>query len=97
MRHLPETSAQSRSFSGSAAGAGPEKVSREAYAVAASSLTRWGGTAAVVGGLSTAIVGELLPPFNQPKEDESVISEVRLNVFEYLRTETPPHLREPPS
>jgi hypothetical protein len=95
MRHLPETSAQSRSYSGSAAGV--ENVSREAYSVAASSLTRWGGTAAVVGGVSTAFVGALLPPFKQPNDDESVISEVRLNVFEYLRTEKPPHLRKPPS
>jgi hypothetical protein len=97
MRHLPETSAQSRNISGSVAGAGPEKVSREAYSAAASSLIRWGGTAAVVGGVSTAFVGALLPPFKQPKEGESVISEVRSNVFEYLRTETPPHLRKPPS
>jgi hypothetical protein len=65
MRHLPKTSAQSRSFSGSAAGV--EKVSREGYSVAASSLVRWGGTAAVVGGVSTAFVGALLPRFNQPK------------------------------
>jgi hypothetical protein len=97
MRHLPETSAQSRIFSGSAAGAGPEKVSREAYSAAASSLIRWGGTAAVVGGLSTGFVGALIPPFKQPREDESVISEVPLKGFEYLRTETPPHLRKPPS
>lgn len=95
MRQLPETSARSRSFSGSAAGV--EKVSREAYSVAASSLIRWGGTAAVVGGLSTAFVEERLPPVDQPKQDESMIPKVRLKGFEYLSSEAPPHLREPPS
>ena len=95
MRHPRETSAQSRSFSGSAAGV--EKVSRQEYSLAASSLIRWSGTAAVVGGLSTAFVEALLPPVDQPKQDESMIPKVRFEGFEYLRTETPPHLREPPS
>jgi len=44
--------------------AGVEKVSGEDYMAAASSLTRWGGAAAVLGGLSTAFVGWLLHPLD---------------------------------
>jgi hypothetical protein len=47
--------------------------------------------------LSTAFVEELLPPVDQPKQDESMIPKVRLKGFEYLSSEAPPHLREPPS
>ncbi len=43
---------------------GVEKVSDEDSMAAASSLTRWGGAAAVLGGLSTAFVGGLLPPLD---------------------------------
>ena len=44
--------------------AGVEKVSGEDSMAAASSLTRWGGAASVLGGLSTAFVGGLLPPLD---------------------------------
>jgi len=42
--------------------AGVEKVSGEDFMAAASSLTRWGGAAAVLGGLSTAFVGGFSHP-----------------------------------
>jgi hypothetical protein len=44
--------------------AGVEKVSGEDFMAVASSLTRWGGAAAVLGGLSTTFVGGLLPPLD---------------------------------
>ena len=54
-----EASTKGRHFVGTPAGV--EKVSSE-DCVAASSLIRWGGTAALLGGLSTTLVGSLLPP-----------------------------------
>jgi hypothetical protein len=54
-----ETSTKGRRFVGTTAGV--EKVSSK-DCVAASSLIRWGGTAALVGGLSTPFVGGILPP-----------------------------------
>jgi hypothetical protein len=68
MRHLPETPAKSRRFV--SAPAGVKKVSREDYFVAASSLLRWGSSAAVLGGLSTAFVGALPRPCIYPSESE---------------------------
>src|ERR687894_3099310 len=41
--------------------AGVGKASGEDCSVAASSLIRWGGSAAVLGGMSTAFVGEFFP------------------------------------
>ena len=49
--------------------AGVEKVSSK-DCVAASSLIRWGGTAALLGGLSTTFVGSLLPPTYSPNDGE---------------------------
>jgi len=68
MRNSPETSRVGRRFIGTPAGL--EKVSREGYCMAASSLIRWGGSAAVVGGLATSFVGGLLPPpiHERPRE-----------------------------
>lgn len=60
MRHPPETSTKGSRFFGTPAG--QEKVSREDYSMAASSLIRWGSTAAVLGGLSTSFVGGLVSP-----------------------------------
>ena len=40
---------------------GVEKVSSEEYFVAASSLVRWSGSAALLGGLSTVFVDEVMP------------------------------------
>jgi hypothetical protein len=59
MRHSPETSTKGRRFVGTPAGV--EKVSNEDYSMAASSLIRWGGSAALLGGLSTTLVGGLFP------------------------------------
>jgi hypothetical protein len=39
-----------------------EMVGRRVRCMAASSLVRWGGSAAVLGGLSTAFIWGLLPP-----------------------------------
>jgi hypothetical protein len=64
----PETSTKGRRFVGSPAGV--EKVSSEDCAAAASSLIRWGGTAALLGGLSTTLVGSLLPPTYPPNDGE---------------------------
>jgi hypothetical protein len=58
MRHSPETSTKGRRFVGTPVGV--EKVSNE-DSMAASSLIRWGGSAALLGGLSTTLVGGLLP------------------------------------
>ena len=63
-----ETSTKGRRFVGSPAGV--EKVSSEDCAAAASSLIRWGGTAALLGGLSTTFVGGLLPPTYSPNDGE---------------------------
>src|SRR5215212_3155171 len=60
MRRSPETSRVGRRFIGTPAGL--EKVSREDYTVAASSLIRWGGTAAVVGAWPPASLGDLSHP-----------------------------------
>ena len=48
---------------------GVEKVSSE-DTMAASSLTRWGGAAAVLGGLSAIFVPDLLPPLYPPNDRE---------------------------
>jgi hypothetical protein len=58
-RPSPETSTKGRRFE--ATPAGVEKVSGEEYFMAASSLVRWGGSAALLGGLSTAFVDEVVP------------------------------------
>jgi hypothetical protein len=68
MRHSPETSRKGRRIVGPPAGV--VNVSREDYSMAASSLIRWGGSAAVVGGLSSNFVGGLLPPPSTPNEGE---------------------------
>jgi hypothetical protein len=62
-RPPPETSTKGRRFEGTPAGV--EKVSSE-DSIAASSLVRWGGSAALLGGLSTVFVDEVLP-FHQSK------------------------------
>jgi hypothetical protein len=49
---------------------GVEKVSSEDTMAAASSLTRWGGAAAVLGGLSAIFVPDLLPPLYPPNDRE---------------------------
>ena len=64
----PETSTKGRRFVGTLAGV--EKVSSEDCVAAASSLIRWGGTAALLGGLSTTFVGNLLPPTYSPNDGE---------------------------
>ena len=70
MRHSPKasTSTKGRRFVGTPVGV--EKVSNEDYSMAASRLVRWGGAAAVLGGLSTALVGELLPPLRPPNDGD---------------------------
>jgi hypothetical protein len=67
-RHSPETSRKGRRFVGTPAGI--DKVSREDYSMAASSFIRWGGSAAILGGLSTTFVWGLLPPPSSPNEGE---------------------------
>jgi hypothetical protein len=61
----PETSTKHKRSIGTLAGV--EKVSSE-EAMGASSLIRWGGAAAILGGLSTTVVSELLPPLTSPNE-----------------------------
>jgi hypothetical protein len=61
----PETSTKARRVVGTPAGV--EKVSSE-ECMAASSLIRWGGPAAVLGGLSTTFVRELLPSHYPPND-----------------------------
>jgi hypothetical protein len=68
VRPTPETSTKGRRFIGTPA-AGVEKVSSE-DSMAASSLIWWDGLAAVLGGLSTTFVGELLPPLYPPNDGE---------------------------
>jgi hypothetical protein len=63
-RPSPETSTKGRHFEGTPAGV--EKVSSEDSIAAASSLVRWSGSAALLGGLSTVFVDEVLP-FHQSK------------------------------
>ena len=65
MRPTPETSTKGRRVVGTPAGV--EKVSSE-ECMAASSLTRWGGSAAVLGGLSTTFVSGLLPSHYPPND-----------------------------
>jgi hypothetical protein len=57
-RPSPETPTKGRRFGGTPGGV--EKVSSEEYSMAASSLVRWGGCAAVLGGLSTVFIDEVL-------------------------------------
>jgi hypothetical protein len=66
-RSSPEACTEGRRVVGTPAGV--EKVSSE-ECMAASSLTRWGGPAAVLGGLSTTFVRGLLPPHYPPKDGE---------------------------
>jgi hypothetical protein len=68
MQHSLETSRKGKGFVGTPAC--EEKVSREDHSTAASSLTRWGGCAAILGGLSTTFVWGLLPPPSSPNEGE---------------------------
>jgi hypothetical protein len=56
-RSSSETSTKGRRFEGTPAGV--EKVSSE-DSIAASSLVRWSGSAAVLGGLSTVFVDEVI-------------------------------------
>lgn len=57
-RPFPETSTNGRRFEGTPGGVG--KVSSEEYFMAASSLVRWSGSAALLGGLSTVFVDEVM-------------------------------------
>ena len=66
MPHTPETSTKSRRLIGGTP-AGVEKASSEEY-MAASSLIRWGGASAVLGGLSTTFVSGLLPSPYPPND-----------------------------
>jgi hypothetical protein len=65
VRPTPETSTKGRRVVGTPAGV--EKVSSE-ECMAASSLIRWGGASAVLGGLSTTFVRELLPSHYPPND-----------------------------
>ena len=64
IRSYPEASTKGRRFEGTPAGV--EKVSSEDSIAAASSLVRWSGSAAVLGGLSAVFVNEVIP-FHQRK------------------------------
>jgi hypothetical protein len=64
IRPPPETLTKGRHFEGTPGGVG--KVSSEEYFVAASSLVRWSGSAALLGGLSTVFVDEVML-FHQSK------------------------------
>ena len=66
MRHSPETSRKGRRLIGTPADV--DKASSEDHSMAASSLIRWGGSAAILGGLSTTFVRGLLPPVYPPRE-----------------------------
>ena len=68
IRPSPETSTKHRRTIGTLAGV--EAVSSEEAMGAASSLIRWGGIAAVLGGLSTTFVSGLLPPLSSPNDGE---------------------------
>jgi hypothetical protein len=65
---LSETSSRGRRLISAPAGVG--KASGEDCCVAASSLTRWGGCAAVLGGVSTAFVGGFFPPHHSKSKGE---------------------------
>ncbi len=65
-RPPPETSTKGRHFEGTPGGV--EKVPSEEYFVAASSLVRWSGSAALLGGLSTVFVDEVML-FHQSKSE----------------------------
>ena len=65
MPHTPETSTKARRVVDTPAGV--EKISSE-ECMAASSLIRWGGPAAVLGGLSTTFVSGLLPSPYPPND-----------------------------
>ena len=67
MPHTPETSTKARRVVDTPAGV--EKISSE-ECMAASSLIRWGGPAAVLGGLSTTFVSGLLPSPYPPNDGE---------------------------
>jgi len=66
-RSSPEACTEGRRVVGTPAGV--EKVSSE-ECMAPSSLTRWGGASAVLGGLSTTFVRGLLPPHYPPNDGE---------------------------
>jgi hypothetical protein len=68
MPHTPETSTKGRRLIGGTP-ADVEKVSSEEY-MAAWSLIRWGGPAAVLGSLSTTFVKGLLPSLYSPNDGE---------------------------
>jgi hypothetical protein len=68
IRSSPETSTNGRHYIGMPTTV--VKVSREHSMAAASSLIRWGGTAAMLGGLSTTFVTGLLPPLSSSNEGE---------------------------
>jgi hypothetical protein len=65
-RPSPETSTRGRHFEGTPGGV--ERVSSEEYFLAASSLVRWSGSAALLGGLSTVFVDEVML-FHQGKSE----------------------------
>jgi hypothetical protein len=67
-RPIRETSSKGRHLVGAPDAVG--KASGEDCSVAASSLIRWGGCAAVLGGLSTAFVGEVLPLHHSKSKGE---------------------------
>ena len=67
-RPFREASSKGRHLVGAPAGVG--KASGEDCCGAASSLTRWGGCAAVLGGLSTPFVGEFFPSHHSKSEGE---------------------------
>jgi hypothetical protein len=67
-RPFRETSSKGRHLVGAPAGVG--KASGEDCSVAASSLVRWGGCAAVLGGFSTAFVGEFFPSHHSKSKGE---------------------------
>src|ERR671920_1881255 len=69
IRSSPVTSTNDRHYFGTPTTV--EKVSREHTMAAASSLTRWSGTAAVLGGLSTTFVSGLFPPLSSPNDGTS--------------------------
>ena len=65
---LSETSSRGRRPISAPPGVG--KASGEDCCAAASSLTRWGGCAAVLGGVSTAFVGEFFPSHHSKSKGE---------------------------
>src|ERR687897_757273 len=69
-RPSPETSTEGSRLRGTPSCV--EKVSSEDSIAAASSLIRWGGSATVLGGLSTTFVFGLLPPHSSPNAGDSI-------------------------